>query len=599
MKTAPRPGGALRGRSVLCQPLVAMALLSMAGAAAAQTVLPADVKSTCTVSQTEFNHWFVAQGVEKDGPVLPAKSSTFSAAPSSPSEDPSCPFYKWSAQMFLWLVSPLPPALQDGTHVFDSSTFYDVSPPDSNEQRTLKPHLPGALRDFSPTISQRGNRGQEVVFDSTGKIHDVVRPETGQNGQLLVRDAANQPVEIARIATATGGKPLLIDRTDKAIDFKTALNGAPLLRDTSGKAIDLAESTVVVDGRPRLVTTTGGVVEVEQAGNGVLMAQNGSLVYYLIEVNDVYAYFATGIKNIGGIVNPTPTEFPSTQAGLDQIKNFASHALPPNTKDFPDDIAMTFEAKSSWIEVTGAVNAADYVTTKATVPNYVRNNDNNRMIQSGPPREVTLALVGVHVVGSTLGHPEMIWATFEHVNNSPNPQYAYTTASDAPKMQQPDGAGAWLFSSQGAGASNKRRMKLDPVTKSDIVAVGPASPPPTIGPTDVTRLVPWGTDPTNSGFAGNNTAVISINKSVIGMLKAGDVRKNYIMVGATYTSDGKAPANNIAGTAALANSTMETFQAGSNCFDCHSGDMLGTKPDSSGFGGGLSHIWQPIKPLFQ
>jgi hypothetical protein len=44
----------------------------------------------------------------------------------------------------------------------------------------------------------------------------------------------------------------------------------------------------------------------------------------------------------------------------------------------------------------------------------------------------------------------------------------------------------------------------------------------------------------------------------------------------------------------LANSTMETFVQGGNCFDCHSGDNMLGSPG----GGGLSHIWDPIKPLF-
>ena len=82
---------------------------------------------------------------------------------------------------------------------------------------------------------------------------------------------------------------------------------------------------------------------------------------------------------------------------------------------------------------------------------------------------------------------------------------------------------------------------------------------------------------------------------------AGDVRKNYIMIGATWTIDGKRPAgSNEVGTNTLANSTMETFKQNINCFGCHTGPasdpnvMLG---DANG--GGLSHIWGKINPLFK
>jgi hypothetical protein len=328
-----------------------------------------------------------------------------------------------------------------------------------------------------------------------------------------------------------------------------------------------------------------------------LMTKTESLVYYLIEVNDVYAYFNTGMKN-NKITNPVPTEFPATAAALNQIKSFAAQVPSPNTKSsFPDDIAMTFEVKSSWIEVTGSVNAADYVTIKASVPAYTRSADNKRLVQSATPREVTLALVGIHVVGSTLGHPEMIWATFEHVSNTPNPQYVYKNASDAKITKPADGAGLWQFSSKDGNPSSMgpQRMQLDPSNRKDIVAFATT----TIGGTDVVRLAPWGTTSTDAKFIDNNTAVLSINNSVIGKLRAGDVRKNYIMVGATFTSDGKGSTGaNDSGTNNLANSTMETFQQDSNCFACHSGDMLGSKPGSDGFTGGLSHIWEPIKPLF-
>jgi hypothetical protein len=564
--------------------LAALALLSSGQAANAQTILPPDVKDTCTVTRTEFAGWFLSHGIEKDGIVNPADSLSF--AP-----DSLCSFYKWSEQMFLWLVSPIPAEFHLGTHIFNSATFYTVSPL-TDGKRDLIRHDPNKLLNFAPTISQLGSRRQEVVFDSTGKIHDVVRPETGPSSRLLLRDRSDQPVEIARIAAAANGKPLLLDKTDKEIDVPTAANGAPLLRDAAGSAIPLQDSTVVVNGERRLVTTSGAVVEFGQAlSNAALMTQKGQLVYYLLQVNDVFAYFRTGVAN--GKFNPAPSQFPTDAATLKQITDFAAQALPPNTLAKIDDAnALAVEVKSAWIETKNLANPGDYVTVTATIPDFVANADNTQLVQSPTPRQAQLALVGVHVVGSTAKHPEMVWATFEHINNTPNIAYTYASTSD-PKTPRPaDGAGNWLFSATGAASTNPGpRMRVDRQNPANIKAVGSG----TIGPSNITRLKPWGTAADDAQFTANNTDVISINKSVGSFLLPGDVRKNYIMIGATWTKGGQPPTDdNQVGTNAMANSTMETFTQDGNCFGCHSSDdMLG-----SAAGGGLSHIWGPIKSLF-
>lgn len=573
--------------------LTALALTSSIQFANAATPLPPDVKPTCTFSAAEFNAIFESGSVSANGGVLPADS--FSFVPNS-----LCSFYKWSEQMFLWLTSPAPSRFGGGSHVFNSPVFYSVSPADANNQRTLIPNTPGRSLPFVPTISQRGSRGQEVVIDSTGKVRNVIRPAVGPSGRLQLRDRAGQAVEIDRVQAAPDGKPLLYDRTNRQVDVQTGRSGAPLLRDDAGAVINLQPATVMVNGRARLVTAAGAVVEPEdgQAGGGGLIAQNGSLVLYLLQVNDVFAYFSTGMKT--NKINPPLTTFPTTGAHLGQITAFAQQAPAPFTRpSFPDNIAMAIEVKSSWIETTGLANPGDYIIITATVPVYtppLTQANNTRSVQTGT-KQAQLALVGMHVVGSTLGHPEMLWATFEHVNNTPNPQYTYTTSSNGPGTQQADGPGGWTFSSTGAagGTNNKR---IDP-SGSTITAL----PGQTIGPSDVVRNAPWGTASFSPAFTTNNTDIISINRSVINQLAAGDVRRNYIQIGTTWTVGGEPPSTGIpTGTTATSNSTMETFFQGGNCLDCHTdafgGNMLGTPPGPDGFTGGLSHIWAPILPLF-
>src|SRR5262249_55538139 len=64
-----------------------------------------------------------------------------------------------------------------------------------------------------------------------------------------------------------------------------------------------------INGRSIFLNVNGGVIDTEegQADHGVLLAQNGSLIYYVTMVNDVMAYFLTGTKN--GEITPTPTKF--------------------------------------------------------------------------------------------------------------------------------------------------------------------------------------------------------------------------------------------------------------------------------------------------
>jgi hypothetical protein len=329
------------------------------------------------------------------------------------------------------------------------------------------------------------------------------------------------------------------------------------------------------------------------------MAQNGSLVYYLLQVNDVFAYFKTGVAkgSNGGIPNPFTqafTQFPSNASDLGQVNNFAL----AHSAGLPDLDAMTCELKSSWIETAG-LNVSDYITINATIPTFnpplTPPFTQTGLIQSVPSgtKQAMLALVGMHIVCPVLNQPEMIWATFEHINNAPNAPYNYTSTTGMKPGPAP-GPGPWLFSATGAASGPiTARMNVDPST-GNINRIGTQ----TIGPADVYRKNAWGTASNDPNFISNNTDIISINNSVFGQLLPGDKRKQYGMIGAVWTLNGQPPSpTNQVGTTALANSTMETYFQPSSCFSCHKGNMLGEQP-SGAFGGGLSHIWFQLKPLF-
>src|SRR4029077_10845961 len=134
---------------------------------------------TCTVAAVEFSNWFTSGTVTPNGGVDPADSIMFPNLP-------NCSFYKWSEQMFLWLTSPVPTKYGAGSHVFNSPVFYDLTPPDpTTGVRTLVPNTTGRIRDFSVRISQLGPKSQKVVFDQTGKMFNVARPDPAVGAQLL------------------------------------------------------------------------------------------------------------------------------------------------------------------------------------------------------------------------------------------------------------------------------------------------------------------------------------------------------------------------------------------------------------------------------
>jgi hypothetical protein len=612
-----------------CCFLAATALVSLSQVAAAQTAVPVPTTSPCNFKWFRVPDWFPAAGQQSiplNGFVNPADSlhfplHTIQQGPSN------CDFYAWSAQMFLWLTSPAPSSYGQGSHVFNSPVFYDVSAPNATTgRRTLIRISPGKRRSFEVSIPQLGPQGKPVVFDNTGKMFTVIRPQVGPSGKTLVRNNAGKLVEIARVQVARSGEPVFLDKAGKAINFQAGRNGSPIILDRAGKQIDfqaaqnasspnqrragkqigLLPPIKIINGMPFLLDGTGNLIDIEQgqADGNVLMAQNGSLVYYALEVNDVYEAFLTGQK-IGVI---TAAHFPNTQQDLTNVQNYAGVA-------FPDANVLTVELKTAWIETTGLAHPERYVTITATIPAYTPpltppfNQTTITQAAQSAPRQATLALVGMHIVGTVLGHPEMIWATFEHVNNSPNAPYTYNTP--APQTP-PNGPGPWNFSATGASSGPiAARMKWDPSTST----VSPVPPYTTLGRSDVYRINAWGTGALdfdginpNSNFTSNNSDIIAVNNSFMDLLTAGDVRQNYILTGTTwvegFVGDPPDPNDPISqlGTNGMANTTMETFKQGGNCFMCHGGttSMLGTlsvPPPTPPVGDGLSHIYGPLLPL--
>lgn len=460
----------------------------------ADTYLPTDVLSSCTVTESEFDAWFADGKATENGVVNPANSVDFV-------HDVNCDFYKWSQQMFLFLTSPAKGDYGDGGYVFESPVFYTVSPEDANGNRKLIPH---------------------------------------KKGQLLSADFG-------------------------------------------------LEKSFGLDS------------EEGQATGDALMAKDGSMVYYITMVNDVYAEFLEMV----GSGRMKGNRFPTTQAALDSIKAYAGS----QKRTLPDANALAMEIKTSWVDAATLADASDFVTIKAWVPTYTKTP--TRWTISGR-RQTTLALIGMHIVGSTAGHPEMVWSTFEHIRNAPNLSYAYIDKNNQVKTRKADTTTDWLLSDRAANLGDTvSHMKF----KADsIYANFPGAPDGnTVSPSNTTRTKPWGVaenavpNPEDATAAASNSKVISINNTVMGFLKGNDVRKHYLFIGSTWTPGGTGPTGTsfkagastkgvAIGTSQLANSTMETYAQNGikpatygSCFSCHSNNGS-LAPDQ------ISHVLNDLLP---
>jgi hypothetical protein len=607
---------------------------------------PTGLPDACTVPSATFNTWFqpiapATTGTPTlNGAVLPANSVSFP-------NTPNCSFYQWAQQDFLWLTSPTTAQYGGTGLILDSPAFFDVSPPDASGTRTLLAHTANFIRPFALRAAQVGPQGLQLIFDASGRPLQVKPAERGATP--IVLDVSGQRVEVVHARLGKDGKPILLDKDGNVIHAQPSRGVKPEEQAQIATAQIpklITAQKFIIDGFPIFIDPALAVIDVEQGqasfgGNGgVLEAQStagGSLVYFATIVNDVYAYYATGVLD-GKIslppllafgqaqgcptsgscqVCPPPgsaagtTCFPTTSGDLTLITNFAN-----GHTTFPDANALAIEVKSAWVDASTLPNASSYITMSATIPTYTHTSTTTWTANTGTAgqKTVQLALVGMHVVGSAAGHPEMIWATFEHVANAPRATYSYinnTGTSTAPVTATvtqntatvPVIGGAsvpWLFSATNATSFNNQNMSYNSSSTPPTIV---ANPPSTISPSNTIRWKAFGgasdivPNPVDPSTAASNTELIGFNNSIRlpGMLVSGDVRGNYVMTGATWTVNGfpnqgfgestascanlNTLANGCAvGTSALSNTTMETYQqgtdptlahGGTNCLSCH------------------------------
>jgi hypothetical protein len=308
-----------------------------------------------------------------------------------------------------------------------------------------------------------------------------------------------------------------------------------------------------------------------QAGGGLLVDQNGQVVWYSVHMNDVYAQFV------------------QKYSGMTQY-NTASDTL-----TFPVGAAVF---KASWQVVSGNAPPGVYTQT-TTIPMLVNNPKGGIMVDpSGKTRSVTVALVGLHVVGVTDNHPEFLWATFEQINNAPdlvNPNDYNSPAPVSPK-------GFTFY------AANTPANACNPDPQKTILKVtDPVKQ--TVSATPMTNVfrqyATGGEDATGSDDIKNTTAQAQSALANMGKFPQEKIWANYKLIGTTWLAPGKlAPGISqmetmAVGSVNLANATLETYFQGpehnfngnavANCFMCHNtGGSTGT-PSYPGKDINLSH----------
>ena len=286
----------------------------------------------------------------------------------------------------------------------------------------------------------------------------------------------------------------------------------------------------------------GGVVNdisaVGQAGGGgILVDQKGHPVYYSVNFDPVFYEFVQS----------------------NQYYDYDKYIAAPPTTNFP---LGAIELKASWrIVEPGDPSTANSYVTDALVP-VLKQDPTTRTVTidtTKPPAPAKVAFLGIHIVGIVANHPEFIWATFEQSQNSPD-----LPAGVKPTDNTPVSPNNFTFYAANTVASacnqySKTKITLDPATQTFTPV------------TQVFRQIPQG-----GGSDSNVANIKALNDSVHSQLQAGEVWRNYELVGGVWLLPGALQPNmptskpfDLHGSVDLANTTMETFHQNLNCFTCH------------------------------
>jgi hypothetical protein len=320
---------------------------------------------------------------------------------------------------------------------------------------------------------------------------------------------------------------------------------------------------------PEIPVLTGGVTQA--GGRQVLVDQKGHAIYYGIHLNKAFVDF---VKE-------------NDLTNAEAVKNADPNLAFPTTRDI-------VELKTAWMIVDDANPPANFFTTRAKV-STLRVNAATGTVQEDRSalRDVTVALIAMHVVYTLPGHPEFIWSSFQHVDANNVPDVAPSSMVNPPRGGLRANAVIspkdHLLYKGGTpvSATNKGVLSgpmFDEATQS--FAPGQIS--------NIYRVFPGSksTDPNIdddvSALTDNMTTLFKAKKAA---LAANDKRPNYFLVGAIWQDlpqktfklnqglvnpAGVGPDNAASitgGEDTMSSTAMESFTQNAdsfpNCFSCH------------------------------
>jgi hypothetical protein len=557
----------------------AMAALGATGASA-QTYFPPDVdKSQCSLSAEEFQTWITLTLPGTSTPIGPVYDKTSGMAYIFPVDGPNfvidndhggtgpvkCDFYKWGAQMFLWLTS----TIDDGGTIPSSPSFPATLPYVFNSEFFYR-----LSADHQQLIAQGSLAG-----DNSKSLAIALRTAKSDDKDESIGQA--------------GGSGVLLTQSDSPADASLTYYGVHVNRLYGYFTnINKAAKTPEQD-----FPTTG-----TEACQDIKYAMQNGYAENTVIAKLLYSIYCT-------TASPSPSSMElksNTDAAMKAANVSSTSALTiPELEPAVDYLSMAVEVKSAWVDASAVADKSKHVLQNLEVPVYDRTDPNHWLMIGSETRE--LALVGMHVVGTVKDHPEMVWATIEHVSNAPDSTYYYTdTSGTVQTVSGPQPGSSWIYSNgtvvdsitlhargcDGYPPPASCLNKTDIVSVGDNEVIGPNGNDP-IEASNVTRLHPWGNvqSKTDSFAVSQTTQIISLNNDVMAHVKnllAGDPRQYYYLSGAIWTSNGSIPDNGDyqynTGSLILANTTMETFHQELSCFGCH-------YSSSSSDGLGVSHIY--------
>ncbi|UMA63319.1 hypothetical protein LVO79_09545 [Roseivivax marinus] len=323
------------------------------------------------------------------------------------------------------------------------------------------------------------------------------------------------------------------DAGDGKLAFETLIPSANVISGTtSAEAPDLMPRVGKSD-------SDQAMGEINQAGSlGLLVDQGGRAVYYSQYVDDTFF------------------DFVITEHGFNDPEKLLAAS---DTLNYPVG-ALTL--KAAWMVVPEGGDASDFYTTEGDIRLLAEDGTGRVVVDPDATATETLALVGLHVVGVVKGHPEAIWATFEHVRNAPD--IPPDAAADTPVSLEDF---TFYSANTNAAACNQNNAGHLTLASADDQTLSPV--------TQVCRQFASG-----GGSDANAANIAALNESVHAQLESTSVWQNYTLVGAVWFSkeDALQPAmlmddSILTGSVELSNSTIETFTQKTvnenNCFACH------------------------------